>query len=378
MPRVRKFFEAMAEDCFYFNLLMIPFTVLLCAATGKIEDTLMLLCFLPVLVYHYFVRLTAPKLRIFLVLTWLPCIIGLFTGHYIIYTAFIAMLCSRSVRRRTLEESRLRLNFETLCFPLVFLAALHICADYLRVPQVRTLFHIQAVAVLLLAILYAHLSGINGELELSSSNYLQSTKTITGFATKYIFIYILGFFLVLSLFKHLPFGKAALGIIIVILHILKAFFSLFKGTPNTMDGDALYVETRPEVTPTPEPAPAWANVLEKVFIYSFNIVMLILIIIFIIWFFLRMYYGFYRKNKTRMIYLDEVSNVAPEKKQRKKRGLKDITDPVRRNFYKTVIKYIKNKRLKPSDTPDEMCRKLEDRTDISELTKQYENVRYGR
>ncbi|MBQ9518662.1 MAG: hypothetical protein IJR59_02070, partial [Firmicutes bacterium] len=240
MPRIRKFFEAMAEDLFYFNLLMIPFTVFLCAFTGRIQDTLMLLCFLPVLVYHYILRISIAKLTPFLFLTWLPCIIGLFTGHYIVYTAFIAMLCSRSVRRRTLEESRLRLNFETLCFPLVFLSALHIASDYLRVPQVRSLFHAQAIAVLLLAIIYAHLSGINGELELSSANSLQSTKTITNFASKYMLVYIAAFFAVLALFKYVPFGQAALAVIVAILRVLKWFFSLFKGIPNSDAGAAAY------------------------------------------------------------------------------------------------------------------------------------------
>lgn len=377
MPRLRKFFEAMAEDGFYFDLLMIPFTVILCALTGELKDTLMLLCFLPILVYHYFVRISASKLSAFLVLTWLPCIIGLFTGHYIIYTAFIAMLCSRSVRRRTMEESRLRLSFETLCFPLVFLSALHIGADYLRVPQVRTLFHVQAAAVLLLALIYAHLSGINSELELSSANSLQSTGTITSFATKYMLVYIVGFFVVLALFKHVPFGRAVLWGIAAVMHLLKAFFSLFKGIPHDTEGGALYVDKVPEVTPDPEPAPAWANMLEKLLIYTFNIILLILVMLFIVLFFLRLYYGFYRKNKTRLVYMDEVSSVMPAKKRRKSRSIWDIDDPVRRRFYKTVIRHFKKQRLKISDTPREMEKKLAKRTDIAELTGMYENVRYG-
>ncbi len=376
MLRVRKFLEAMAEDCFYFNLLIIPFTVILCALTGDLRDTLMLFYFLPILVYHYILRASAGKLLPFLVLTWLPCIIGLFTGHYIIYTAFIAMLCSRSVRRRTLEESRLRLSFETLCFPLIFLSALHIGADYLRVPQVRTMFHIQAVAVLLLALVYAHLSGINAELELSSSNSLQSTKTITNFAAKYTAVYIAGFFIVLFLFKYVPFGRVIMGILVMFMHMLKLLLSLFKGIPNDIDGDASYVRRLPDATPEPDEAPAWANVIENLMIYLFNIVMLILLIIFVIWFCLRLYYGFYRKNKTKMIYHDEISDVTPAKK-RKKRGIKDISDPIRRRFYKAVIKHFKKQRLKSSDTPEEMRQKLKDYTDISELTGLYENVRYG-
>ena len=377
MPRIRKFFEAMAEDCFYYNLLMIPFTVFLCAFTGKIDSSLMLLCFLPILVYHYILRISVTKLSVFLFLTWLPCIIGPFTGHYIVYTVFIAMLCSRCVRRRTLEESRLKLSFEALCFPLIFLSALHIGADYLRVPQVRTFFHAQAAAVLLLALIYAHLSGINSELELSSSNSLQSTKTITNFAAKYMLVYIIGFFVVLALFKHVPFGRAALWIIVAILNLFKWILSLFKGIAGSMDGDTLYVQQEPEEVPIPEPAPAWANFLEKLLIYSLNIFLLIFAVIFIVLFFLKLYYGFYRKNKTKLIYMDEISNVTPAKKRRKSRGVKDISDPIRRKFYKTAAKYFKKQRLKPSDTPYEMQKKIKERADVSELTKMYEKIRYG-
>ena len=377
MPNLRKFFESMAEEGFYFNILAIPFATLLCVFDTSIKAPLFLLLFLFLLPYHYFLRAYERKLSFFLFLTWLPCILGLFTAHPIVYTLFAAMLCSRSVRRRTNEESRLKLNFETLCFPLVILAALHIGSVYLRVPQIKNFYHGQAIAVFLLAIVYAHLSGINRELELSSAATLQSTNVIANFAAKYVIVYIIGFFIVLALFKDVPFGNIILAISGFLLKIIASFLSLFKGLGNVTDGSAFRGNSQPDIIPDDTPPPVWATVLEKILIYGFNIFFLALIVLFVVFFCLRLYYGFYRKNRASAFHLDEVSSITPVKPVKKKKGIKEISDPIRRKFYKTVFKYVKKNKLSAADTPCEMKEKLKDRIEMTELTQKYEEVRYG-
>lgn len=379
MPKPRQFFEAMVEDLFYFNILVTPFAFVLAALTGGINAPLGMLLFLPVLVYHYAVRTFVPKFLPFLILTWIVCTAALLTHNYVMNMIFIAILCSRSVRRRTNEGTKLRITFETLAFPLIMLAVLYSAADYLGIPQMRIFFHFQAVAVFLLSLIYTHLRGINSELELASSNSLQSTKEITGFVNKYLAVYIIGFFIVLALFRFVPFGNAMAfvgGIAAYMIRYILGFIKLGgyqkMGIPIDGTGD----EFIPYDMDVP-PAPAWLRLIENIAMCIVNIAVLALLVLSVVFIFLRMYYGFYKKREikiTNLIGTSEISAIPPVKEKKKH---VHITDPTRRRFYKRMNKYFKKNILKSSDTPLEMRERIKDKENISDLAELYENVRYS-
>lgn len=377
MPKARKFFESMTEELFFFNVLLIPFAFVLGVMTQDIYAPLAMLLFIPVLIYHYILRAASPGLFIFLILTWIICPLGLITGHRVLHTLFLALLCSRSVRRRTNGASKLKITFEVLCFPLIFLATLYIAADYLAVPKMRDFFYGQAIAVFLLALIYIHLSGINNELELSSSDTLQSTKVITKFATKYLMVYLVCFFLMLALFRYMPFGKLAAMLVSVMSWFARLLLSLLPKHGGEISGNLLKGYSEEPVPYTLEPAPAWVTFIEKILIYSVNLIVLGIFILFIVIFFLRLYYGFHASKEGRLVFGgDEVSRVTALTPQKKKLFGRHIEDPIRRKFFKKLNKHYKRGRFTRADSPDEIAKKLDGKEDLGELNILYKQARY--
>lgn len=380
MPALRKFSESMTEDLFHFNLLVIPFSFLLGAMTGGLSLPLSLLMFIPLLPYYYFLRQSVEKLSLFLFLTWITCGIGLLTSHKVIYTAFIALLCSHSVKCRTKDSAKLAISFELLCFPLVFLAVLYIGADYLHIPQMKGFIYAQALAVFVLAILYSHLKGINSELELASASSLQATKFITGFANKFLFAYIAGFLTVLALFRFVPFGRLAVIIGQAVVAMLRFMFSLIGTVKDGAVGTPLLAPEQDSVDMTIDELPKWLQILEQIFIYTINILVLLIILAFIAWFFLCLYRGFYAHRGSRLAYSDNSSKVTALKRTPKKGffGTKP-ENPIRRKYYKRVNKYFKRRKLTKALTPTEIKTILSEscKEDITQLTEQYIEVRYS-
>lgn len=378
MPEMRKFFECITEDLFNFNILLIPFAFLMGAMSGRLYEPLTLLLFIPLLLYFYFLRIKIKKLSVFLFLTWITCLIGLLTSHKILYTAFIAFLCSHSVRQRTSESAKLRISFELLCFPLVFLAAFYIFADYLRIPQMRGFIYCQALAVFILSILYVHLKGINNELELASATSLQSTKVITAFAGKYLFVYIAGFMIVLLLFRFVPFGRLAVLIGHYIVTALRFLISLIPSHPDNTIGTPLSAPVQEPADLTVDELPRWLEIIEQILIYTVNIIVLIIILIFIALFFLRLYRGFYSHKEAKIIYKDGSSRVTVLERTPKRRFAAKIENPVRRKYYRCVNKYFKKHKLSKADTPEEIRIKLSGKENLDNLTVIYEQARYDK
>ena len=380
MPRLRKFFQAMAEDLFNFNILTIPFAFILGVSEGSMGYALTPLLFLPLTVYMYFLRLKIKKFTLFLFLTWLPVVIGLLTPHRVIYTAFIAFLCSYSVRKRTNGEFTLTMSFEGLCFPLAILAAAYIFSDYLNVSLLRPVFYFQAMAVMLLAIIYTHLKGINSELELTSCNCLQPTKVITAFANKYLFTYLILFVAVLLLFRYVPFGKGAIFILHCIVYLLRWIFSSFGDAhDDTPSGTALSGSGQDKIMLDGEPLPRWMQIIEQILVYTVNIIILLIILAFIVLFFIKLYRGFYSKRHVTLIYKDEVSEITSIPREKGYRLLGNrIANPIRRKYFKKVNKYFKKHILKTSLTPKEIEAKLKDKENLKELTALYEKERYSK
>ena len=379
MPRVRKFSETMAEDLIYYDLLMIPFSFVLGAMSGGLKHPLMLLCFIPLLPYLYFLRLRVKKLSHFLLATWATLIIGLFTPHRVVFTVFIAFMCSYSVRRRTYYESKHRVSFESLAFPLIFLAVLYVAADYLGIPQLREFMYCQAVALVLLSIIYTHLSGVNAELELASSSSLQPTRVITRFTNAAIAVYLIGFLVVLLLFRFVPFGRIAIAFASLIVVILRFLFSLIGESDGSAYGSTTVDGNNAGFVPEGGDLPLWFEIIEQIMIYTVNIFALVLIIVFIIWFCLRIYRGFYRSHGEGLIYMDEVSRVTAIGKAAKQQNkTKRIRNPIRRRYFKRVNKYFKKHTLSRAYTPEEIQERLKATDDLSDITPEYERERYNK
>lgn len=369
----------MAEDLIYFNLLLIPFSFILGAMSGGLRQPLMLLCFIPLLPYLYFLRLRIKKLSHFLIATWAALLIGLVTPHRVVFTVFIAFMCSYSVRRRTYYESKLRVSFESLAFPLVFLAVLYVAADYLGIPRLREFMYCQAVAFVLLSIIYTHLSGINSELELASASSLQPTGVITRFTNSAIVVYLLTFLAVLLLFRFVPFGRIAIAAAALLVRILRFLFSLIGESDSSAYGSTAAEGSGAAFIPEGEEMPLWLEVLEQIMIYTINIFALVLIAVFIIWFCLRIYRGFYRRRDGNLIYMDETSRVtAIGKVAHKSSETKKIRSPIRRRYYKRVNKYFKKHTLSRAYTPEEIEAKLKQTEDLSDITPEYERERYDK
>lgn len=379
MPSIRKFSEAMAEDLIYFNLLLIPFSFILGAMSGGLKHPLMLLCFIPLLPYLYFLRLRIKKLSMFLLATWATLLIGLVTPHRVVFTVFIAFMCSYSVRRRTYYESKLRVSFESLAFPLVFLAVLYVAADYLGIPQLREFMYCQAVALVLLSIIYTHLSGVNSELELASASSLQPTKVITRFTNSAIAVYLLAFLAVLMLFRFVPFGRIAIAAAAVLVKMLRFLFSLIGESDSSAYGSTAVDGNGGAFVPEGGELPLWFEIIEQIMIYTVNVFALVLIIVFIIWFCLRIYRGFYRRQEGNLIYMDETSRVtAIGKAAHQNNKAKKIRSPIRRRYFKRVNKYFKKHSLSRAYTPEEIEVKLKNTDDLSDITPEYERERYGK
>lgn len=379
MPKLRQFFESMTEDLFYFNLLLIPFSFLMSAMSGRLFEPLTLLLFIPILPYFYFLRLQIRKLYVFLILTWITCSIGLLTPHKILYTAFIGFLCSYSVRRRTNDASKLHISFELLCFPLVFLAVFYIFADYLHIAQMKSFIYCQALAVFILSILYTHLKGINTELELASSSSLQATKVITGLANKFLFAYIAGFLTVLLLFRFVPFGNLMLLMGHFIVSVLRYLIALMPHSSSDMIGSPLAAPKQEAVDIPTDTLPHWLEILEQILIYTVNIIVIVIILVFIALFLLRLYRGFYSHRESRILYNDTISQITPLKRI-PKRGIfaAKSENPIRRKYYKRVNRYFKRRKLSAAYTPEEIRAALEKKEDLTELTILYEQARYNK
>lgn len=379
MPHMRKFFESFTEDLFQFNILLIPFGFLMGVQSGRLLEPISLMLFLPLLLYFYFLRKRVKRLSVFLLATWLTCLIGIFTPHKIFYTAFIAFLCAQSVRKRTNAEAKLNISFELLCFPLVFLAVLYTASGYLNAAHMRPFIYGQATAIFMLALLYTHLKGINAELELASASSLQSTRVITGFANKFLAFYAVGFFIVLVLFRYMPFGSLFLLFGRMIRAGLRFLFSLISDDgmdkvplPEPAASDNALMDI------PPDEAPLWLRFIERAMIYVVNILFLLAIIAFVVMFFLHMYRGFYSRRGKKLYYRDQTSEVKTLKRPKRRRMHGIGTDnAVRRKYYRRVNKYFKRKQLMTSDTPEEIKYKLRDRERLDELTPLYEKARYG-
>jgi hypothetical protein len=352
---------------------------------GSVQGPLSLLLFLPVLPYHYFLRLKIKRLTPFLVLTWLAVAVAVATPHPIVYGIFVALLCSGSVRRRTNEEARLRLSFELLCFPLFFLAAVYIAADFLGVPQLREFSYYQAVAVFVLAILYSHLKGINAELELALKSFkdnkskaaLQSTGVITGVTNRFVLAYVFGFLFVLLLFRHVPFGNLAAYVGHFVVAVLRFIFSLLKVDDSGAVGVPLEGVKQEAIDTSIDAAPHWLTVIEQIMIYAVNIIVLLVILLMLAFFLLRLYRGFYRKKDGGLDYVYGKSEVRSIKRTEK--GLfrpSEPKHPIRKKYYRRLNRYFKRGKLSKADTPEEIELKLAQKEDLSDLTKQYNNVRY--
>ncbi len=379
MPKPRQFFEAFTEDMFYFNLLTMPFAFVLAVMSGGISTPLKIFLFLPIILYHYFIRIFVRKFTPFLFLTWAACLVGTITKNYIVNTVFIVFLCSHSVRIRTNEGAKLRITFETLAFPLIFLTVLYIAADYFGIPEMRFFFYCQAIAIFILSILYTHLCGINRELEFTAKDSLQPTGEITNFVNKYLSVYILGFFVVLALFRYVPFGKIAAAAGRLAVRIIRSLLgSADKDEYYKMglDGYGTGAETIPFDTEIPK-LPLWLRILETAAVYIVNIAVLLLLVILVVMFFLRLYYGFYGRKERKITYLNGTSEVTALPPQKKKSKKINISDPIRRKFYKKVKKYLAGNIVSSADTPFEMRDKLKDREDMTLLAEQYEDVRYA-
>lgn len=373
----RQIFELLAEDLFYFNNLLIPFAFTLALFTNSLRQPLILLCLLAVLPYHLFLRMFVPRLMPFLVLTWLSCAFALLMPHPVMSFIFIVFLCSHSVKMRTNTEDRLTLTFEKLCFPLIFLTVLYFSSDYLRIPYMRPFFHIQAMSVLLLAMLYTHLSGINRELEFASANSLQSTKQITGFVNKYLAVYFVGFFILLGCFHLLPFGKLAGMLGSTVTAIIRFIVSLFTLAKNDIQITGDYIPPESQIELEVPPMPVWMQVLEMMSVYIVNIIVLIFLLLLVVLFFLRLYHGFYRYKTTKLRFADETSEVTALQPTHRKRKSRIPSDPIRKKFYKKVNKHFKKHRLLFSDTPSEIKTKLEGREKLEDLIEPYEKARYS-
>ena len=87
------------------------------------------------------------------------------------------------------------------------------------------------------------------ELELSNASSLQSTSVIADFAAKYILVYVLGFFVVLSLFKYVPFGSMLMAAGAFILRIAAFILGLFKGKGYVGFGESTALNRPPEQLP---------------------------------------------------------------------------------------------------------------------------------
>lgn len=378
MPKLREFFQAMSEDLFNFNILTIPFAFILGIAEGTLKCAITPLLFLPLLPYMYFLRLKAKNFALFLFLTWLPVVIGLLTPHKFIYTVFIGFLCSYSVRRRTKEDFSLTISFEGLCFPLTLLAAVYIFSDYLNVTYLKPVFYFQAMAIMLLAIIYTHLKGINRELELASANSLQSTKTITSFANKYLFIYIALFVVVFLLFRYVPFGRAAIFIGQGLVYIIRWLLAHIGESSDTPPALTEHYDVPNEIMSDGEPIPEWLQMLEEMLIYTVNIIFLLALLAFVVFFFLKLYRSFHSKRSSDLVYMDKFSEVTALKKEKSLRLTKNkISNPIRRKYFKRVNRFFKKGILKPSLTPMEIEKVLINKENLSEITPLYEKERYG-
>ena len=373
----RQIFELLAEDLFYFNNILIPFAFVLALFTNTLRQPLILLLLLAVLPYHLFLRFFVPKFMPFLVLTWLSCGAALLMPHPVLSFLFIALLCSHTVKMRTNTEDRLTITFERLCFPLIFLTVLYFSAEYLHIGFMCGFFHAQAMCVLLLAMLYIHLSGINRELEFASANSLQSTKQITGFVNKYLAVYFIGFFIVLGCFHLMPFGRIAAVLGRAITTVIRFIISLFTLKKGDIEFANKYMAPEEQIDLDVPPMPLWMQKLEMMSVYVVNIIVLMFLILLAVLFFLRLYHGFYRTKNTRLHFLDETSEVTALRPAPRKRKNKVPNDPTRKKFYKKVNKHFKKHRLLFSDTPAEIKTKLEGKEDISELVAPYEKARYG-
>ncbi len=379
MPGLRRFFEAITEDLFSFNLTLIPFGLLIGMAERDIGGVLMLLLFIPLLLYYYFLRVKIKKLSLFLFLSWLPCVIGLFMPHPIIHTFFIGFLASRNVRRRTSAEAVLCISFELLCFPLTFLAAVYIVSPFIDMTFIRPFIYGQATALLLLALIYTHLKGINNELELDYASALGSTKAVTAFANKALAVYIAGFLAVLLLFRFVPFGYLAVFIGRFIIKLLRLLFANISS--DTDDVIATPIQGNEEVPMdlALEEAPMWMQIIEQILIYAINLFALSLIVLFIAFFCLRLYRGFYRKRDERLYYNDRISEIKPLKRQKGNIFFKPLPkDSIRRKYYKKLNRHFKKHRFNRADTPLEIQEKLRDKENLSKLTPLYESTRYNK
>jgi hypothetical protein len=374
----------MAEDIFHFNILLIPFAFISGVVWQSIYGPLSLLLLLPLIPLHYLLRICVDKLSLFLLLVWITMIFSLsalfilgFKGA--IYVGFSAFMCSYCVRRRTSAESKLTINFEGLCFPLVLMAAEYLVATRLSIGFMREFIYYQSAFLLINALVYVHISGINSELELASSESFQSTKFIAGFASKFLLVYIAGLCVILFLFRYVPFGYLTKAIGDGIIAALRYLFSLIPKTAETSTQTAATGGGKDGLMALSDhTVPKWLEILEQIMVYTVNILVLAVILVLIVLFFLKLYRGFYGMNSHNINHFDGQSKVKQLKHTSSTHSLFKlrITDPIRRKYYKRVNKHIKKQRVKAAHTPHEMEALLKPVDDLSDITTAYEQARY--
>lgn len=388
MP-LRRFAECMSEDLFHFNILLIPFAFVCGVLWHNVYGPLSLLLMLPLVPLHYFLRLCIDKLSVFLIAVWstviygalalfIPALSGL---KAIVYIVFCAFMCSYCVRRRTSVESKLTINFEGLCFPLVLLAAEYIAVSRIGLDYMKEFIYIQASLLLINALVYVHISGINSELELASSESLQSTKFISRFAGKFMLVYLVGLSAVLFLFRYVPFGYLTKALGNAIIAVLRYLFSFLSSDSKEVVEQAASGGGKDGLLAlggsTP---PVWMQILEQILVYTINIFALVVLVALIVLFCLKLYKGFYNMHDGSIQGFDGESKVTKLKSTSSTHKLfgVNIKNPTRRKYFKRVNKYMKKHKVSVANTPCEIEETLRSVDNLGDITVDYEKVRYGK
>ncbi len=379
MNKIRLLTEHIIKELYFFNLLLLPFSLVLCALTSDIKHALLLLLLLPVMGVHYFFRHHIKSFLPFVIVTWLTCIIGFFFDYKLVYLLFLAAMSARSVKLRTSPSVPMTVTFESVCFPMALIAVMYAYAKFMGNEGFQEMLFIQANILLVLAMLYSHIRSLNIETELDNSETLQPIERIHGFTNKVLVAYVLCFLFTGLVFRYVPFGEVLLFILRMIFSAIGFIISLISSAGGDSYSEPTGSSALPEAGAVEtQELPYWLKLIEQFFIYFANILVVLIILAGIAYFFIMIYRGFYAHRHKAAApdrgYVSKVTDIRHERRQKKPTA--KPKDPIRRAYFNRVNKYFGKGLLRGSYTPLEIKKRLEGKENLEELTAKYEDVRY--
>jgi len=350
--------------------------------------------------FMFFLRKNIKKMRYFLLIHFAMLIPPLATWHdmwiFIPLISFVIVMILYSIRRKS--EGEWEMNGYTAAWVIAVLVVLSLlyAINLPDISEVGVLLNISSLISLAAIVLYMYLNNMQYNLDLIGTSHQGNSVQAASVSN----VLVAAFLIILTIFAALsvlfPSEAVVLVILRLFLDVIPLVFQfigfILRGVTAepgafgdiTITGLTLAEALRIGPDQIPEPS-LFLTIIHAISRFLIVFVLVAAAITFTITFFYKLYKAFRMKerperqslmpddtvNKLKFV-LGDVKDLLPRFKINSKH-------PVRRAYIKKINSHIKQGfEVRQHYTPEVIADKIRPKEDIDELTRKYEEVRYGR